>query len=223
MIITLNTPIKFTAAGGVSYAGRGKWNLPTGDKPGEWMRDYRTKPILCRHGYHWCYARDALPHMHDECWLIETRGVTVEGNNKNVSQGARLLRKVETWNERTQRLFAADCAEAVVHLCGDDPRPRAAIDVARRFARGEATKDKLDAARIATWDTARDATWAAARNAAWAAARNAAWAAARDAAYDAAGAAARDAAYDAAGAAARDAARAAQTQRLLQYLNGEVV
>lgn len=69
-----------------------------------------------------------------------------------MSQGGRLLRRVETWNKRTARLFAADCAEAVVHLCGDDPRPRAAIDVARRYARGEASRDELDAARAAAWD-----------------------------------------------------------------------
>ena len=50
--------------------------------------------------------------------------------------------------------------------------------------------------------------------AAWAAARAAAWAAARDAAGDAAG--------DAARAAAEDAEREWQTDRLMQYLRGEV-
>ena len=243
--ITLDTPLKFTAPGGVAYAGRGRWHLPQGDQPGEWMCDYKSRPILCNRGYHWCRARDALHHMHAECWLIETRGVTVVGDHKSVSQGARLLRRVETWNERTQRLFAADCAEAVVHLCGDDPRPRAAIETARRFARGEASADELiaarDAARVAAWvaagAAARDAAWVAAGAAAGAAARAAAWTAAwdavraaRDAAGDAAWAA-RDASGDAAWAArdaARDAAWAtraaagdAQTARLLQYLNGE--
>ena len=204
--ITLETPLKFTAPGGVAYAGRGKWHLPNGDQPGEWMRDYKTKPILCERGYHWCVGRHALHHVHDECYLIETRGETVAGDDKNVSQGARLLRRVETWNERTQRLFAADCAEAVVHLCGDDPRPREAIAAARRFARGEATKEELDAVRAAAWDAAWTA-WSAARPAA----RAAAWAVARDAV--------RAAAWDAR--AAVWAAGAAQTAILLQYLNGE--
>ena len=217
--ITPETPLKFTAPGGVAYAGRGKWHLPTGDRPGEWMRDYKTKPILCERGYHWCVGRYALHHMHAECYLIETRGETVAGDNKNVSQGARLLRRVETWNERTQRLFAADCAEAVVHLCGDDPRPREAIAVARRFACGEATREDLAAAGAAAW-AARDAAGAAAWAAAWAAwaARDAAGAAAWAAwaARDAAGAAAW-AARDAAWAAAGDA----QTALLLQNLNGE--
>lgn len=206
--ITLETPLKFTASGGVAYAGRGKWRLPIGDQPGEWMRDYKTKPVLCERGYHWCVGRHALCHMHAECYLIETRGETVAGDDKNVSQGARLLRRVETWNERTQRLFAADCAEAVVHLCGDDPRPREAIVVARRFARGEATKEELTAARDNAWDAASDA----ARAAAFAAAKDATVATVWDAA-----AAARAAAWFT----ARDDAWDAQTILLLQYLNGE--
>lgn len=157
--ITLDTPLKFTAPGGVAYAGRGRWHLPQGDQPGAWMHDYKAKPVLCKRGYHWCEARHALHHMHAECWLIETRGVTVIGEDKSVSQGARLLRRVETWNERTQRLFAADCAEAVMHLCGDDPRRRATIETARRFARGMATSEELAAARDA-WATAWDAAMA---------------------------------------------------------------
>ena len=201
LLITLDTPLKFTAPRGVAYAGRGSWHLPQGDQPGEWMRDYKTKPILCERGYHWCEARHAIHHLHAECWLIEPRGETVRGDDKCVSQGGRLLRRVETWTGRTARLFAADCAEAVVHLCGDDPRPRAAIDVARRHARGQASTDDLAAA----WAAARAAAWAAARDAARAAASAAACAAARDAAWDAAWAAARD----------------AQTQLLLRYLNGE--
>lgn len=205
MRITLDTPIKFTAPGGVAYAGRGTWKLPVGDQPGNWMRDYKTKPILCERGYHWCYARHALRHAHAECWLIETRGITVEGDNKNVSQGARLLRRVDTWNERTARMFAADCAESVVHLCGDDPRPRVAIETARRFACGEATAEDLAAAKATAEASAEASAWAAeaaARADARATARAAAWAAE---------AAAWDGAWD------------AHTARLLQYLNGEIL
>lgn len=159
-MITLDTPLKFTAPGGQAYAGRGKWHLPRWDQPGEWMRDYKSKPMLCQRGYHWCEARHAVHHLHAECYLIEPRGETVRGDDKCVSQGARLLRRVETWNDRTARLFAADCAEAVVHFCGDDPRLRAAIETARRFARGEATQAELDAARAAASDA-----WAAASDA----------------------------------------------------------
>ena len=122
------------------------------------------------------------------------------------------------------RLFAVACARDVQHLM-TDPRSIAALDVAERHAKGEATGDELSAARDAAQDAAR-AAWGAARDAARDAARaaqgaaqdaaqDAAWAA-QDAAQDAAwGAAwvaqgaAQDAAWDAQGA-AQDAARAAQ-------------
>ncbi len=134
---------------------------------------------------------------------------------------------------RTLRLFAVWAARQVQHLM-TDPRSRAALDVAERYANGQATDGELAAARNAAW-AASDAAWDAALDAAWAAAwaasdaaghaawdaadaaRAAVWAAwdaadAARAAVWAAGAAAgaaRDAARAAADA-ARDAARAAQ-------------
>jgi hypothetical protein len=99
------------------------------------------------------------------------------------------------------RLLACDFAEAALHIFESespgDMRPRVAIEVARRFAVGDATEAERAAAGDAAWAAAGDAAWAAARTAA----RTAAWAAAGDAAWAAAGAAAGDAA----GAAARDA------------------
>jgi hypothetical protein len=127
--------------------------------------------------------------------------------------------------DREIRLFGVWCARQVQHLM-TDPRSIAALDVAERFANGEATQYELnaaardaaraasDAARDAASDAARDAR-AAAWAAAWAAASDAAWAAS-DAAW-AARAAARAAASDAARdarAAARAAARADQEKRL---------
>jgi hypothetical protein len=113
-------------------------------------------------------------------------------------------------NERICRLFAADCAEQVLHLFEeeypDDKRPRQAIEVARDPTASDAARA---AARAAAWDAARAAARAAATDAARAAARAAATDAAWDAAWDAARAAATDAAWDAARAAASDAARAA--------------
>ncbi len=75
------------------------------------------------------------------------------------------------------RLYAVQCARQVQHLM-TDPRSLAALDVAERYASGEATAEELAAAG----DAARGAAWAAAWDAAGCAARDAAWAAARDAA-----------------------------------------
>ncbi len=88
------------------------------------------------------------------------------------------------------RLFAADCAEAVLHFFEDkypnDMRPREAINAARKYAVEDISAAAWAAARAA----ARASAWAAsdaARASAWAAAwaaSDAAWAAARDAARD---------------------------------------
>lgn len=114
-------------------------------------------------------------------------------------------------NRRICSLFAADCAESVLHIFEaahpDDDRPRRAIEVARN-------PNATIGDRAVAWDAARAAerrAWAAAEAAAWAA-----WAAARAAAWDAAGAA--RAAGDAARAAARAAAGDVQSKRLAQYI-----
>ena len=116
--------------------------------------------------------------------------------------------------DRISVLFAADCGEHVLHIFErmypDDPRPRQAIEEARRLSIGQAAPSELAAA----WDVASNAAGAA-RDAARAAAWAAGWAAARDA-----GAAAWPA-VDAAGVAARDAEVAWQQARLHSYLADE--
>ena len=93
----------------------------------------------------------------------------------------------ELIDERTLHLFMCDCAEHVLPLFErehpDDDRPRRAIEIARRYARGEATRAELAAASSAAWDAAYAAAWDAAS------AASAAACAARDAAWDASAAA----------------------------------
>ena len=133
--------------------------------------------------------------------------------------------RAEPQYEMEWRLFAVWCARQVQHLMTDQ-RSLDALDVAERYANGEATDQELDAARDAALAAAREAAWAAARSAARAAAgataRAAAGAAAGATARAAAGAAARAAARSAAGATARDAAgaaaRAAQTKQFLSIV-----
>ena len=99
------------------------------------------------------------------------------------------LDKLGKPTEREWRLLA--CAFARTALpCVQDVAVRAklagVIEVAERYARGEATKEELSAA------------WSATESAAYSAARSAAESAARSAAYSAAWSAARSAAYSAA-------------------------
>ena len=198
--------------GNKSTTGGYTWSLPVKNDdgtwtPGEWTTPVEGKLELCENGYHLCDGeRQLVEWLGPDIYEAEYRGDRVDGDDKIVVRQAHLIRKVDAWNERTARLFACDCAEAVLHLHeekypGDD-RPRMAIETARRYARGEATTKELAAARDAAWDAAWAATWAAARDATWAAT------------WDAARAAARDAAR----AAAWDAAWANQTKILVGYL-----
>ena len=117
--------------------------------------------------------------------ILESNGIT---------DAIRCLRAVEG-HDREIRLFAVACARHVQHLT-TDPRSHAALDVAERYATGEATSAELAVARTAAWAAARaaarDTAWDAAWDAAFAAAFAAAWAAAGGAAWDAAWAAERE-------------------------------
>ena len=94
-------------------------------------------------------------------------------------------------HDRELRLFAVWCARQVPQdsVCTET------LNVAERYANGQATDEERSAAESAAESAARSAAWAAAESAAWAAARSAAWAAAESAAESAAWAAARSAAW----------------------------
>ena len=218
------------------HGGIGKWSLPSADGPGEWM-PWIEHISPCESGYHLCREQDLIHWLGPDIYEAEALGKTITDDNKVVCQSARLLHKLNTWNDKTARLFACDCAWSVLHIFElefpSDMRPRRAINAAYLYvnnlidaeemaaAWAAASNAARDTARAAVRNVARDAAWAAASNAAWAAARavardaawaaasNAARAAARAAARDAAWAAAWDAAWAAAWAAARDAAWAA--------------
>jgi hypothetical protein len=136
--------------------------------------------VPCQRGYHLCRAKDLIEWLNVEIYEAEGRGKSIRDKDKDVFEQARLIRKIESWNEKTARLFAADCAEHVLPIFEktfpDDKRPREAIQAARDFANGKISV----AAGAAAW-AAEEAAWAA-EKAAWAAAR-AAWAAAGAAAW----------------------------------------
>ena len=95
-------------------------------------------------------------------------------------------------HDKEIRLFAVWCARQVQHLM-TDRRSVAALDVAERFANGDATKEELDAAEAAAWAASGYAAMTAAGAAAWAAAGDAAGGEARGEAWSAAWSAALDA------------------------------
>jgi len=179
------------------HGGSGKW------RKGQW-RTVTEAIIPCQSGIHYCQRHQLVQWLGPTIWLFEDGSPddTIDHGDKMVTRKGRVVERLETWDETTARLFAADVAEiALIYIPESHRDPFvAAINAARGFARGE------------IGDKERAAAGAAAGAAAWDAAGDAAWDAAWAAAWAAAGAAA--------GAAVRDAARAVQTDILFDYLEG---
>lgn len=193
--------------------GNMQWSLPTKDDgtwtPGDWMPDIEGELEPCENGYHLCRPQDLVHWLNEAIFEAEYEGEIIESDDKIVVRRARLLRRVEAWNEKTARLFACWCVRQIWHLLIDE-RSEKAVEIAERYANGEATQEELGAAWDAARDAARDTDWAADKIAANAAAKIAAWASARDAAFAAAWASGRDA--------ARAAVWDKQTKQLLSLL-----
>ena len=180
-------------------------------EPGKVETVGKGKLVVCEFGLHLLLLEYILEWECPQLWQVEPIGRTIVANDKIVARSFRWVAPIETWNARTQRLFACDCGErALTHLVTPDQRSIEAISTARLFANGKASRKELAAAGDAALAAAGDAALAAA------------WAAARDAALAAARAAARAAALAAARAAARAAERQWQVKRLAEYLNGEM-
>lgn len=96
------------------------------------------------------------------------------------------------------RLFAVWCARQVEHLM-DDERSIAALDIAERYAQGQATDDELASARdsarpsawSSVWDSARASTCPSLWSSAWSSARASTWPSAWSSAWDSASNSAR--------------------------------
>jgi hypothetical protein len=183
-----------------------------------------TEPMeLCNIGYH-LVTEDQLvgSYMQEELWEVEYDASEVlKAPDKICVREAVLVKQIETINSRTLRLFAADCAEQVLHIYEqqypEDFRPRKAIEVARKVAYGVPYGDAERAAWSAAWNAVWSAARSAARSAAWSAAYSAAESAARSAAWSAAGSAALSAAYSAASSAEREW----QLRRFKEYMEGK--
>ena len=166
---------------------------------------YPGKPELCKAGFHASERIiDALRYAPGPVLcVVELGGEIVHGDDKAVAQ-----ERTVSWMQDispTLHEFACQVAEEALKECGvTDKRPWKAIEVKRKWLKGEASDEELKAATDAARDAA-NAAWSAAANAAWCAA-NAAWCAAyaawcaTNAAWSAAYAA-RSTTYD-----ARDAA-----------------
>lgn len=146
--------------------GNYSWSLPTKNAdgtwtPGEWAPVIEGDLVPCENGYHLCKGKQLLEWLGPTIYEAECDGEQIDSGNKIVVRKARLVRRIEAWNERTARLFAVSCArEALKLIDNPDARSIAACDISERYANGEATADELGAAGAAAGAAAEDAQYA---------------------------------------------------------------
>lgn len=147
------------------------------------IQEFCDRHVACREGREWALAHCA--DLHDVWRMAKPYWLLWVATRPGVLTG------------RDLRLFACWSVRQAWHLLSDQRR-RDAVEVAKRFAVGEASEEELSTADM--WEAARAAAWEAATAAACAAAAewSASWEAARAAATPAAWKAARAAACAAA-------------------------
>jgi hypothetical protein len=102
-----------TAAGEPCHGGSGAWPLPRGRRPGAWRKvTGDLKP--CENGLHLCREDDLIHWIGEALWEAEHRGEMILTGDKVVVREARLIRRVETWDDKAARLFAVNCAARVL-------------------------------------------------------------------------------------------------------------
>jgi hypothetical protein len=156
---------KFLRAAGTSPFTGFAWPVPEGE-PGAWI-EAPVQP--CRSGIHAC-RRDDLPlWLGRELYEIELDGEIVEEAAKLVASRARLVRRIDAWDDRLRDEYTRTCAERAHELAVGSSPPLADWDavvepsipegpallgfVAARIAeeRGGRTAYQAERARQARW------------------------------------------------------------------------
>jgi hypothetical protein len=100
---------KFLAAGGIGRFSGYRWPLPAGDRPGAPV-SVGGDLDACRRGLHACRVRDLPYWLDDELWAAEAAEPVIEYDGVLVTRRARLLWRVEAWDQRAAVEFALACA-----------------------------------------------------------------------------------------------------------------
>jgi hypothetical protein len=106
------------------------WPLPAGGEPGQWV--HAEGPLaLCVNGIH-ASTTEQLPHwLGAEIWEIELDGEVVVADAALVASRARLLRRIDAWDEPTRRRFAQRCLERACAIAERYPAGEGLVDNVR--------------------------------------------------------------------------------------------
>src|SRR3990172_926188 len=92
------TLYKFLNEDGSCYhGGKGKWHLPTNDKPARRTPRLKGKLIACKYGYHILEAQDLVYWLRPAVRGDEGGEDYQRHGHKGVTERARLVRRVTAW------------------------------------------------------------------------------------------------------------------------------
>jgi len=110
---------KFLRRDGTSVFTGFRWPLPNGG-PGAWV-DAPVEP--CRSGVHACRLADLPLWVGRDLYEIELDGEIVEQPSKIVASRARLLRRIDAWDDELRDVYTRMCADRAHALAlGAPPR-----------------------------------------------------------------------------------------------------
>jgi hypothetical protein len=109
---------KFLRRDGTGVFTRFAWPLPNGG-PGAWV-EAPVEP--CRSGIHACRAGDLPLWLGRDLYAVELGGEIVEERTKVIASRARLLRRIDAWDDGLRAAYTRDCADRAHALArGADP------------------------------------------------------------------------------------------------------
>lgn len=102
---------KFLADGARGRFSDLAWPSPHDGSPGDWIAE--AGPIdECRRGIHAVTPEQLLEWLDDELWEVELDGPVERADSAVVALRARLVRRVDAWDDATAAAFAASCVDA---------------------------------------------------------------------------------------------------------------
>jgi hypothetical protein len=97
-----------------------RWPVPVGDRRGDWV--VASGPLgLCTNGIH-ASTVDQLPQwLGDDIWEIELDGEVLRTEPALVAGRARLVRRIDEWDERARLAFCQDCVRRAREIAAGYP------------------------------------------------------------------------------------------------------
>lgn len=106
---------KFLASGARGPISDRRWPAS-----GEWLEAGQLLQ-LCKSGIHACASHDLAHWLHDELWLVELDGASLQGIDCTISERARLVHRIDAWQDGGAARFARAARDHAAQLAATAP------------------------------------------------------------------------------------------------------